>query len=247
MPKGKVVEDLAKSSTPDDRIIKDLATRRLLRSLLGRWSAPGDLSKRLSTLVMDEWEKESAPLYESAKASGAKVADALRIERDALIEANIYIENNLGEIIERYLGSALEEVATNASRAMISSTSARAKGAIAKAKRSSTFKLYKNLADAGVMPRVGRPRKYTDEYIVRRSLDIIRVLNAGPGDKGRVGIAYYDEQFNPADPNEKDRIERAYQAARRAGYPDRYLKTYLKLLKDHGISYDELLHKRSEG
>lgn len=241
--------------THDDLIIEDETTRAMLLTLLGRWRDVPLLEKYYRRKIEDTMYRAEAGLRcrysvgDYNTGTGEKAAmnmnEIYNARQRRLESAAGRLEAVIGERIKARLIEALDEAARIAVDAEAGAIERRIKAA--QAKRKATFTRHAKKAFTKPLTgrdyHFGRPAKTARDEVERRSVEIIRAIGAGPGDKGRVAMAYYGN-YDLSQAFEQHKLERDYRTARRKGETDKALDRYRKLLarqKPIPLEYERLL------
>lgn len=241
--------------TRDDLIVDDPQTQMLLRALLGKWSNVPQLEEYYTRKLDDALHLAEVRLRarymigdyyagtgEKPAMTFSEIYEASRRRRES---AAGRLEAIIGDRVKARLLEALEEAVRLAAEAEADAIERRIKAAVAKRKA----KFTRHVKEAFTKPMTGeeyhfgRPTMTARDEVERRSVEIIRAINAGPGDKGRVAMAYYGN-YDLSQAFERYKLERDYRTARDKGETDKALDKYRKLLarqKPIPLEYERLL------
>lgn len=239
--------------TQDDLVVDDPQTQMLLLMLLGRWSDVSLLEEYYKRklddalyLVEVRFRNRYSSDYNAAEEKPMMTFNERADARYRRLESAAgRLEAIIGERIKARLIEALDEAAQMAIDAEAAAIERRIKAGVAKRKAKFTRSAKKAFTKplTGKDYHFGRPAQIEREEIERRSIEIIRAINAGTGDKGRVAMAYYGK-YDLSQAFERHTLERDYRTARRKSETDKALDRYRKLLarqKPIPLEYERLL------
>jgi hypothetical protein len=241
--------------TRDDLIVEDPQARMFLLALLGKWGDVAPLEEHYRRKLEDALHLAEIRLRHHYGAGDYNagmnekptmtMSEKFEVDMRRRESAAGRLEAIIGDRIKARLLEALEEAAQMAVVAEVNAMERRIKAAQAKRKAKWT----RHLKEALIKPMTGedyhfgRPTTTARDEVERRSIEIIRAIGAGPGDKGRVAMAYYGD-YDLSQAFERHKLERDYKAARRKGQADGFLDRYRKLLarqKPIPLEYERLL------
>lgn len=237
----------------DELIIDDELTRQLLTALLAKWGDPDaeffvvwakkHMDDRISLGDARLISKYPRNIYN--KATGRKTAETFReaviAHNNLLNEAKINFQSRINEAISIALLTALREVANLSADAPINRIRDEAETDKRRENTKWNRTTKRHLREAlGTARPLGKPTKYTKEQIEKRSLAIIRAINAGARDKGKVALLFYSD-FDESATNNRSKLLNQYSNCssekRKA-----YLRRYHELLRGK-FTFEELLTK----
>lgn len=262
MPKKTALtsEEAPERKKPDDPIIADTVTRGLLLMLLGNWEHFPILEEHYRRIFDDALNTGEAGLrarygiadYNAGAGEKAAMtwAEIEQARQRRIENAAGRLQAIIGERVRERVIEALDEAGRMAVEAELAAIERRIKTASSNRKAQFTRVIKKVLVPqvTGEDYHFGRPSETKRDEVERRSIEIIRAIGAGRGDKGRVATAYYGD-YDLSQPGERDRLERDYKAARRKGSADKLLRRYSKELerqKPAPLTYENLMERASE-
>jgi len=237
----------------DDFIVEDEETRALLAALLCRWGDSQaqpivrqiedhlNLSIRHGDVRLQTKYDRGVYYKATGKTPSTSFTEIWTAHVDLLNRAGAVFQAAVSQAVKRALDKAIDEVAEASSDAVMKELEDKAKAAEVQRKRKSHRDIKELL---GVAKPLGRPEKYTKEYVERRSIEIIRAINAGNRDKGRVAVVFYSAVAHPKSAG-RWKLLKMYNDLR-TGEQRKELNKFNALLHEKDLIYKHLLAKTTE-